>query len=195
MKRLAVLGMIGWLQSVALAAPPPIPDLQDKELAALAKGEVVIRPPASPTSEVVGVVDIQATPEQVWSVILDFPGRVESVKVLKSIDIYAPESDPKGLGASFRMVILGTTVDYHLRYVIDREAGYCSFRLDPEREHSIRATTGSYRMVSLPDGGQRVYYRSAIDTGRYVPGFIQKMLAQDSLRGQLEDMKRRAPLE
>lgn len=180
--------------SVADAAPAPAaPALTAAEMAHLDRGEVVIRPPPSVHEQAVGIVDIAATPEQVWSVILDFPARVASVSVLKSIEVYAPESDPEGLGATFHLRVLGSDVIYHLRYDIDRAQNYCTFTLDPERTHDIVTASGSYQVFALPDGKQRLVYRSQTDTGRYVPGFVQKMLTNESLRSQLEEMQRRAP--
>ena len=64
---------------------------------------------------------------------------------------------------------------------------------DPDRTHDIVMANGSYHIIPLPDGTHRLVYRSATDTGRYVPGFVKKMLTNDSLRSQLEEMRKRAP--
>lgn len=189
-KKLLFIAFLG--MSPALAGPPAAPDLAAGELAQLQKGEVVIRPPDA-NGLAVGIVDIDASAEQVWSVILDFPARVESVGVLQSIDVYAPESDSRGLGATFHLRVLGSDIRYHLRYTIDRAAGYCTFRLDPERQHDIVAADGSYQVIPLDGGRHRVVYTSRTETGRFVPGFVKKMLSNESLRSQLQEMKRRAP--
>lgn len=191
--KLLVVGLLVALNGSAVAASPPPPlALEAGELEQLDAGSVIIRSPDA-GGLTIGIVDIPATSEQVWATLLDFPARVESVGVLESIDLYAPESDPKGLGASFHLRVLGTDVRYHLRYDIDRAANFCAFALDPEREHDITEASGSYHVLPLPNGQHRVVYRSKTETGRFVPGFVKKMLTNESLRSQLEDMRTRAP--
>ena len=181
----------GALMATALASAPTPFSLTSDEQASLAKGEIVVRPAPGGKGEMMGVVDIQAPFDPIWDAVFDWQARKESVGAIEDITVYAPMTDPKGLGVTFELSVLGTEVVYHLRYKADRDGGWTSFTLDPEREHDIVATNGSY-LVTPIDGGHRVYYRAFTDTGRWVPGFIRNSFAVGQIKDQLEEMRTRA---
>ncbi len=186
--------MIGlaMLAGLAVAAAPAPVTPTDKERAELASGAVVVRPAPHDTGEMIGIVDLRgATAADAWRVVLDWDMRVASVGAITAITEYAPEASPGGLGMTFELSVLGTAITYHLRYDIDRAGGWCTFALDPDKEHDIVQTQGSYQLAELPDG-IRLTYRSKTDTGRAIPGFVRKWLATSSIRDQLSEMQRRA---
>ena len=183
--------MIGWI-GFALAGGPAEVTPTPAELTALAQGEVVVRPAPDSTGEMVGLVDLPgASTEAAWGAIFDWDMRVQTVGAIRGVTVYAEETDPGGLGVTFQLSVLGTDVTYHLRYTIDRDEGWTSFTLDPDREHDIVQTHGSYRISDI-DGGVRITYRSRTDTGRAVPGFLRRWVATSSIRDQLAEMRRRA---
>ena len=116
--------------------------------------------------------------------VLEHPGAV----IVLAVD---DRDLPKGLGATFTLSVMGSSVVYHLRYQIDRAAGFCTYTLDPERQHDIASVEGSYRLEPLPQG-IRLIYQSRTDAGRAVPGFVKNWLASSSVKTQLEAMKKRA---
>lgn len=176
--------------ALALASLSPV-TLTSEEAASLSRGELVVRPPSS-TGEMVGVVDITGvSPSAVWDAVLDFKLRESVVSSVDSIVVYAPESDPKGLGATFTLSILGSKIVYHLRYKIDRASGVCTYTLDPERTHDIASVEGIYRIEPV-GSAVRLTYQSKTDAGRSVPDFVKRWLAVSSIKTQLEAMKRRA---
>lgn len=180
--------MIAVVAGVAWAGPPaPVTPSAD-ELTALGKGEVVVRPPDD-RGEMIGIVDILGSTRQaIMSAVLDFDLRVRTVSSIQSITVYAPESDPGGLGATFVLSLLGSTVTYHLRYTIDRTAGWCTFTLDPARKSDIAGTWGSYAVSDIA-GGHRLTYRSRTDSGQPVPEFVKSWVATRSMRDQLTAMR------
>lgn len=182
--------MIGWLAGLALAAPAPVALTAD-EVAALTRGEVVVRAPDD-RGVLVGAVDVPGTtPDQIWTAVLDFDLRKREVSAIRAIDVYAPASDPAGLGARFELSILGSTVVYHLRYTIDRTEGWCSFALDPAKPNDVTFVEGSYRVEPVA-GGHRLVYQSRTDAGRAVPTIVKRWIATSSMRDQLEAMRTRA---
>ncbi|MEQ1564715.1 MAG: hypothetical protein ABMA64_03670, partial [Myxococcota bacterium] len=178
--------LTGWAWAGAPLAVAPSAD----EAAALARGEVVVREPDA-SGELVGWVDVAGDAPAIWDAIFDWDLRVRTVSSIASIDVYAPESDPGGLGATFRLSVLGSTLTYHLRYTVDRAGGWCTFTLDPQRTHDIAGTWGSYRIDPLP-AGNRLTYRSRTDAGRAVPATVRNWLAVRSVRDQLVAMQARA---
>lgn len=174
----------------AWAAPPPV-GLTADELASLEGGDVVVRAPDA-DGVLIGAVDVTgATQSQLWTAVLDFELRVREVSAIKSISVYAPESDPKGLGARFELSVLGSTYVYHLRYTVDRANGWCTFTLDPDRPNDVTSVEGSYALQPLANG-QRLVFRSKTDAGRVVPAIVKRWIATSSMRDQLEAMRERA---
>lgn len=186
--------MIATLFAAAIGtaeAAPPAVSLTADELASLQAGDVVVRAPDA-EGVLIGAVDVSgATAEQLWTAVLDFDLRVREVSAIKSISVYAPESDPKGLGARFELSLLGSTVVYHLRYTLDRANGWCTFTLDPERTNDVTSVEGSYVVQPLANG-QRLVFRSKTDAGRAVPAIVKRWVATSSMRDQLEAMRQRA---
>jgi hypothetical protein len=113
------------------------------------------------------------------------------VGAIESITIYAEGSDPKGLGARFQLSVIGTEVVYHLRYQVDKDSGWTTFALDPDKPQDITSASGSYLLEPIA-GGHRVHYRSITDTGRWVPGFVRNSVATRSFSNQLEAMRDQA---
>lgn len=181
--------MVSWFVAVAWAATPLQVQLTEKEEASLAAGEVVVRSPTD-TGLVVGAVHIPATREQVMKAVMDFDAREESVGAIDAIEVYAPATDPAGLGAKFTLSVLGTEIIYYLRYDLD-PAGV-NFALDKTRENGITDSTGGYWTYPVDDGIRLVYW-SRTDTGRWVPGFVRNSLSVKSFRDQLAAMRTLAP--
>ena len=177
------------LATLAWAATPLEVTFTDAEKASLDAGEAVVRTPTA-DGLVVGAVDIPATRQQVMAAVMDFDARVESVGAISAIDVYAPATDPKGLGTKFTLSVLGTEIVYYIRYDIDDEG--CNFKLDKDKENGIVDTNGGY--WTYPAGDKiRLVYWSTTDTGRSVPGFIRNGLTVRSFRNQLTAMRELAP--
>jgi len=175
--------------SLALAASPLDVDLSAAEKAELTSGSVVVRAPTD-SGLIVGAVDIPATTAQVMKAVMDFEARVESVGAISAIEVYAPDTDPGGLGAKFTLSILGSEIVYYIRYDVDAEG--CNFTLDKARDNGIAATEGGYWTYPAGDKVRLVYW-STTDTGRSVPGFIRNSLSVRSFRNQLHAMRDLAP--
>lgn len=183
--------MLPLLASLVLAAPSA-PTLNDQEEQLLSRDKVAVRPPASATGQAMGIVDIEAPAEQVWEAIFDFPARVQETGALDRAEVYAPASDPGGLGVEFELSVFGARIVFSTRYSYQPEQGYCSFGLDPAREQDLVSVQGSYQTLPGPGGQTRLVYRSQTDSGRSVPGFIRRWLAVESLSRQLEGIRDRA---
>ena len=152
-------------------------------------GEAVVRAPTA-DGLVVGAVDIPATRQQVMAAVMDFDARVQSVGAISAIDVYAPATDPKGLGTKFTLSVLGTEIVYFIRYDVADEG--VNFVLDKEQTNDLVDSSGGY--WTYPEGDEiRLVYWSKTDTGRSIPRFIRNTLSVRSFRNQLTAMKELAP--
>ncbi len=184
--------MLVWMAMAASAGAPAAIEWTAEEQARLTSGKVVVRPPAEASDQAVGAVDVRASADVVWAAVFDFPARVAEISALERAEVYAPASDPGGLGVVFELSVFGAEIVFHTRYQCDFVANYCTYGLDPARENDLVAVVGSYEVIALPDGGSRLVYRSRTDSGRTVPGFVRRWLAVDALSTQLEGIQRRA---
>jgi hypothetical protein len=177
------------LVPVLLAVAPP--ELGPDELAALSRREVVVRAllPEGTAAGAVGVIDLSCPPERAIDAILDLEARIGEISGLKSASVY--ERTPETLGVRWEVRVLTTTVAFHLRYAIERGAGRIRYALDPSRPNDLLSAEGAYEVSATP-GGSRVVFRSTSDSGRNVPDWIKRWLAEDALTQQLEGIRRRA---
>lgn len=173
----------------ALATPPAWVSLSAAEEAQVQAGQAVVRTAAAGASgEIEGVVQVAAPFDAVWATLFDWEARERAVSAIEDITVYAPESDPGGLGVTYRLSILATPVVYHLRYTVSKAEGWARFALDPAKTNDIAASTGSYRIQAVP-AGHRIHYRTVTDTGRALPAFVKNYVASSSIRTQLEAMR------
>lgn len=167
-------------------------DLTAAEEAALGGGEIVIRNvPSDSGGFVVGVVDIQASPEKVWESILDFQARVADVRSLTKVESYDRSTDPERLGVKWVLSVLGQEIVFHIKYEVDRASGWCRYALDTTKENDIVSSEGSYQVYSV-GSSTRFVYRSQSDSGRRMPGWLRRWFAVDSLKDQITGIRRRA---
>ncbi len=97
----------------------------------------------------------------------------------------------RSLGVEFALTVFGTDIVFSTRYRCELAQGWCPYSLDAARPQDLVAVDGSYQTYASGDG-TRLVYRSQTDSGRYVPGFVRRWLAVESLSKQLEGIKARA---
>lgn len=177
---------------LCMAAAPPSYTLTESEEAQLDKGKVVVRhQDASTGGGVVAFVDVKAPPRKVLDTVMDLQARVEENGAITDLDLYLQESDPERIGATWTLSVLGSKVIFHLLYSCEREEGFCTYTLDPDKESDLVSSDGHY--VVLPRAeGTRLIYASNTDTGRSMPGFLRRWIAGSSLNTQVEGIRTRA---
>lgn len=181
------------LAALALAAPTPTA----AEAAKLALGEVVIRPvPASTDAAVAvtGFVDVPASRDAVWAILLDFPGRRPTNPSITRIEEYRPRTADEQWWL-FTVQKFGTTVTYHNRYAVDVAGGVLDHALDPERTNDLAKNTGTYTLGSCATGPTpctRLTWEVETDFGRSIPGFVKNWLGRAAVEGFLTDLATRA---
>lgn len=175
----------------AAAEPTPV-DLSAEEEKLLDGREIVIREEGSDSGGfVVGILDVKAPPEKVWAAILDFNARVDDVRSLTKVEIYEQSSEPEMLGVKWVLSVLMQEIVFHIKYEVDRESGWCRYVLDTSKSNDIVSSEGSYQVLSQGTSS-RFIYRSRSDSGRRMPGWVRRWLAVDSLRDQMNGIRKRA---
>ncbi|HNH45855.1 MAG TPA: hypothetical protein PKY30_02395 [Myxococcota bacterium] len=176
-----------------LAAPIPLDSSAEE---ALARGELVIRalPEENPGMvRVVGVAEISATVDQVWSSLLDFSARLKANPALRAMEPYLPPT-PSQLWLRFTVSTLGFTVVYHNQYWIDKAAGTLVHQLDPSRPNDLQASRGEFELQRprYLGSGVRLQYLVETSFGQAIPAFVQSWMVGGGLRDFMADIVTRA---
>lgn len=190
MRLLRLLVLVPWLCAAIPSAPPPPLELTADEVALLASREIVVRIDAGDTGGgATGVVDVAAPIGAAWDALLDLRARVGEISGLRAVEYTVQE--PRQLGARWELKVLTSTIVFHVLYELDPERRWVRYALDGSRANDLVAVEGAYQLYEVP-GGTRIVYRSEMDSGRPVPGFVKRWLAVDGLTQQLTGVRARA---
>ncbi len=184
--------MFLWVSHL-LAAPVPLDTTAE---GALARGELVIRtlPEQNPGMvRAVGVAEIAASVDEVWSSLLDFSARLRANPALRAMEPYLPPT-PSQHWLRFTVSTLGFTVVYHNHYLIDRVAGRLIHQLDPDRPNDILASRGEFELQAprYLSSGVRLQYLVESSFGQAIPAFVQSWMVGGGLRDFMADIVSRA---
>ncbi len=142
------------------------------------------------------IAEVDAAPEKVWKALLDFQARVPENKSLQKVEIYADawQGDVLKRKARWDLKVLGTEIIFHNDYVHDRTQSYLEWNLDPEKESDLVFSWGSYQVLDSPihPGKSRLVYVSESDSGRTLPKWFKKEVAEGSMEKLIAGIRDRA---
>jgi ribosome-associated toxin RatA of RatAB toxin-antitoxin module len=128
-------------------------------------------------------------PEPVWQVVTDFESRPQFVPGAKEVRILRTEGNRRWVSEHLRAFFMD--VRFVTIVTLDPEHGRVSWVMDHEAAHDIADTTGSWDVVPLQ--GRRatlVRYRTMVDTGKAVPGFLETFFTARSLPKMVDGVRR-----
>lgn len=140
----------------------------------------------------IAIMDVHATPEQIWKVILDFSSYPEWIDHLEKCRIYKREGNH--IYVDFVISAFGLDVEYYIDHTYNAEAGYMTWTLDYARTSDIEDSTGYWLVYPVPgkDGWSRVEYTVDLRVKSWVPDFVQNMLANQGLEKATSWVKKQA---
>jgi len=162
------------------APTPTALDANDK--AALERGEAVrkqIRLESGGRG--VAIMDVQAPPDKVWKVILDYSGYPSWIEGLESTSVY--EQGGGHYKVQFNLSVAMMDVIYYIDHHHQPSKGYLTWHLDYSRESDIDDSTGYWLVYPTPgyEGWTRVEYTVDLRLKGWVPGIVENMLAKKGL--------------
>lgn len=185
------------LIAVALASSPwDQMKLTEKERAKLEKGEVVVHGEVYETPDgkkgrghawVIIKKPREAVYEQLTKGYQDFPQfmpRLEKVDVQSRTETAMKVRSYVGVGFS--------TYEYTLAFKLDPAAFTTSWTLDKSVKNDVKDTTGEWKLHELEPGKSTLAeYTIAVDSGKFVPQFIEDYLTRKDLPQILNSLRRR----
>jgi hypothetical protein len=181
--------VLAW-PSAGWGSPPDAPELTPAEEKTLAARGVVVRQETTETGAVtVAVVSVRATPAATLDAVLDLEPRKDEVSNITEVTTYLHE--PERRGVTFDLSVMGVAVRFHTIYEIFRDTHFTRYALDPAREHDVVKAEGYYRCFA--DGSAtRLVYAGSSDSGRRVPAWLKRWMANNALEDQLRGIRDRA---
>ncbi len=138
--------------------------------------------------KVVALID--APPLEVWKTIMDHNHFAEFMPSLDECSI--KEDVGKSRLVSYHVKIGWVDIRYHLRLVYDQENWHVDYSLDKAFRHDIDDSQGTWDLEPISDGERtKVIYSVYIDSGRFVPDFIEHALSKRQLPGILRNVRNR----
>jgi len=174
---------------------PPIPELTANDLETLAKGKPVKKQVEMETGgRGIAIQDVHATPEVVWSRIVQYDKYPEWVDGVYECEEYENTGDT--IKVRFKIGSMGIKVEYYIVHTYRPDEGYMTWTLDYSRESDLDDSVGFWRVIPVEDkpGWTRVYYSVDVRLKGWVPGFIESMLAKNGLTKATAWVKRESEI-
>ena len=178
---------------------PSLPALTEKDLEKLADGKLVLKTERDEAKDgagvITGIIDIEATPAEIWKILLDFESIPETSSAMKDAVRYRDDkgSPHRVIDVKYLVKVAWIEIIYHVHHDYFADQGYLVWSLDPTKENGIAATHGSFSLWpgSAP-GKTRFLYNTLVDTGRNVPDWVEEDLSEGSLKSYIKAVKKRA---
>jgi carbon monoxide dehydrogenase subunit G len=166
------------------------------ELSRMEKGEVVIKTDTYPTANgargarVKAYCVINTLPDVAWAVLLNYHQFDEFMPRLEKIEVLEKTKSTMKVTETVR-VPLGV-----IRYTIDLsftpEQRTVTWALDKSRKHDLAETFGGWELLPYSQGKTILRYTTTLDSGFFVPQFLEELLLRNNLSDTLLSLKRRA---
>jgi uncharacterized membrane protein len=132
-------------------------------------------------------IHVEASPEQVYAVAIDFDRYPEWATDVKHVEVLDRDEDGRGTRVRYEVSALGKTINYILAYEYDDAPGGFSWYL--EKADYLRRLDGSYAFDG-ENGGTRVGYVLSVDVTLPLPGFMKKAAAGMIVDNAMKQLKR-----
>ncbi len=178
---------------------PQIPKISAQEEERLRGGKLILHTERDSAADgagiITGVIEVNATPEDIWRVLLRFESIPQSSKAMKEADRYF---DDKGathrvINMRYMLKVAWVEIVYHVHHDYFPGKNYLVWALDGTKDNGIAATIGSFSTWpgSAP-GKTRFLYRTMVDTGRNIPDWVEEDLSESSLKSYIKYVKKTA---
>lgn len=140
----------------------------------------------------ISIMDVAATPDQIWAVILDFGSYPKWIDQLNSCKVLSKSG--QHIFVDFQLKVLGMGVQYWIDHTYNKEKGTLTWQLDYSKQSDLDDSTGYWLVYPAPDhpGFTRVEYTVDIRVSGWVPSAIEDMLAKKGLEQATGWVKKQA---
>ncbi len=134
-------------------------------------------------------ITIDAAPEVVREVLLDFPRYPEWAKDLKEVTVAATDDEGRGSEVRYRAAGMGRSTSYTLRYDYSRPDRVAWVLTEGD---VTRKLDGHYELVAADGTGTSVTYVLEAELVLPLPGFVKRRAQGRIMHTALDELKARA---
>jgi coenzyme Q-binding protein COQ10 len=130
---------------------------------------------------------IDVPPEKFFEVVTDYEKYAEFLPEVKKVKVEAGQGAIKEV--TYTVDIKAKVINYTLKHTADRPARMTWTMIKGEM---MKGNDGSWTLKPSANGGTEATYSIDLKLSALVPGFIEKVLAEQQLPGLLANFKARA---
>lgn len=132
-------------------------------------------------------ITVNASPDAVYQVAIDFENYPSWVKDVKSAAILDTDDEGRGLQVEYRAAALGRSMRYVLEYEYDEAPAAFSWKL--VEGDMLRRLDGKYALAADGDG-TRITYDLAVELSIPLPGLIKRRASGLIMGSALRELKK-----
>lgn len=132
-------------------------------------------------------IAIDATPQACFDALTAYETFTEWQDAVISCEVITRDDEGRGKEVAFEVDAKAKKVHYRLEYKYE-EPHWIGWDY---LEGDVKSIDGEYTFEDNGDGTTLATYSLAIDPGVWVPGPLQKVLSEQVMRGNMEDLKQR----
>ncbi len=176
---------------------PKLPGLTAKDEERIRDGKLFLMTERDEAADgagtITGLIEIDGSPADVWTVLLNFESIPDSSKAVKEANRYADDkaSPHRVINVQYLVKVAWVSIVYHIHHDYFVDQNYLVWTLDETKENGIELTIGSFSTWpgSTP-GKTRFLYRTRVDTGRSIPDWVEEDLSEGSLKSYIKYVKK-----
>ena len=160
----------------------------------LRDGEILTQDLKDPESgsdaslNVQGLSLIETPPGRVWRTLVAFESWPGFMPLIRETLVTRRDAGRVWVRQRYRVLFLN--LEHTSIYALDPARCEVRWELDRASPHDISATQGSWLLLPVDQGAATlIVYRGAMDAGRAVPDFVQRMLTRRSLPRMLRQLR------
>jgi len=185
------------LAAPAAAARPTLPEVSEDKLTKVQEGQVILQAvhddEDSTWATLTGLVEIEATEDEIWSIITSADHTVAASKAMKECIVHRDDEVAPGhrqLEVTYRVQAGLEKVEYHVLRDYFPTERYLQWVIDQSKDNDIAWTEGTYSThPGSDDDHLLLLYTSRVDTGRKLPKWLEEDLTNSSLKRYLKYVK------
>ena len=131
-------------------------------------------------------IDIDASPDQVYAVAIDYERYPEWATDVKEVEVLDRDAEGRGTRVKYKISALGNTIGYILAYDYSDAPGGFTWKL--EKAQVLSQLDGAYRF-DADGGGTRVSYTLLVNITFPMPGFMKKAAAGMIVNNAMKQLK------
>ncbi len=177
----------------AYKGAPAAVSLSAEDESKLASGQMVQKQAQSGNGgHAVAFMNINATPDKVWSKITSFSSYPSWVDNVTKCATYKKEGSL--IYVDFALSVMGIGVEYYIKHDYQPSQGYMTWTLDYSRLSDLDDSVGYWRVTSVSSTVTRVEYSVDIRFKGWIPGFVQDMISSKGLTTATSWVKKQSEL-